>query len=72
MVHGFTTAFWVGAGVMAAGAVMVLLLIRPQRAAGALVCDGLTHVYEQALPSFELFTGRPAPRDVMRAAVREP
>lgn len=36
VVHGFTTAFWVGAGVMAAAAVMVLLLIRPQRAAGAI------------------------------------
>jgi EmrB/QacA subfamily drug resistance transporter len=34
VVHGFTTAFWVGAGVMAVAAVMVLLLIRPQRAAG--------------------------------------
>ncbi|HEU0168920.1 MAG TPA: hypothetical protein VFS62_14165 [Chloroflexota bacterium] len=39
--------------------------------AGALVCDGLTHVYEQALPSFELFTGRPAPEEAMRQAVIE-
>jgi len=33
VVHGFTTAFTVGAAIMAAAAVMVFLLIRPQRAA---------------------------------------
>jgi len=37
--------------------------------AGALVCDGLTHVYEQALPSFDLFTGQPAPAQAMLQAV---
>jgi EmrB/QacA subfamily drug resistance transporter len=33
VVHGFTTAFSVGAAIMAGAAVMVFLLIRPQRAA---------------------------------------
>lgn len=36
VVHGFTTAFTVGAIIMAAAAVMVFLLIRPQRAAGTI------------------------------------
>jgi hypothetical protein len=36
VVHGFTTAFTVGAAIMAAAAVMVVLLIRPQRAAGVI------------------------------------
>jgi len=34
--------------------------------AGALVCDGLTHVYEQAIPSFRLFTGQEPPAGVLR------
>ncbi len=46
-------------------------------AAGALVCDGLTHIFEQTPFSFQMLTGRPAPREVMlkslvAAAGREP
>ena len=37
--------------------------------AGALVCDGLTHVYEQAIPSFRLFTGQQPPAGVLRRAL---
>ncbi|MBV9120775.1 MAG: hypothetical protein JOZ39_08690, partial [Chloroflexi bacterium] len=34
-------------------------------AAGAAVCDGLTHVYQQALPSFRLLTGHEPPAQAM-------
>jgi uncharacterized membrane protein YccC len=36
VVHGFTTAFSVGAAIMAVAAVMVFLLIRPQRSASVI------------------------------------
>ncbi len=41
------------------------------RAAGARVLDGLDVLVAQGAASFELWTGIPAPVDVMRAAVRE-
>ena len=40
------------------------------RAAGAMVCDGLAVLVAQGAASFELWTGIPAPLDVMRNAVR--
>ncbi len=40
------------------------------REAGAIVLDGLDVLVAQGAASFELWTGRPAPVDVMRAAVR--
>jgi shikimate dehydrogenase len=40
------------------------------RAAGATVLDGLDVLVRQGAASFELWTGVPAPHDVMRAAVR--
>ena len=40
------------------------------RAAGARVCDGLDVLVAQGAASFELWTGFPAPLDVMRNAVR--
>ena len=40
------------------------------RAAGAAVVDGLDVLVAQGAASFELWTGLPAPVDVMRAAVR--
>lgn len=42
------------------------------REAGAAVLDGLDVLVAQGAASFELWTGRPAPVDVMRAAVRSP
>jgi shikimate dehydrogenase len=40
------------------------------RTAGARVCDGLDVLVAQGAASFELWTGIPAPLDVMRNAVR--
>lgn len=40
------------------------------RAAGAVAVDGLAMLVGQAAVAFETWTGRPADRDVMRAAVR--
>jgi shikimate dehydrogenase len=40
------------------------------RAAGANVVDGLDVLVAQGAPAFEIWTGVPAPVDVMRAAVR--
>jgi shikimate dehydrogenase len=40
------------------------------RAAGATVVDGLDVLVAQGAASFELWTGLPAPVEVMRAAVR--
>jgi len=40
------------------------------RAAGAIVVDGLTMLLEQAAEAFGLWTGLPAPLEVMRDAVR--
>jgi shikimate dehydrogenase len=34
-------------------------------AAGALVCDGMAHIFEQAPFTFRMLTGREAPREVM-------
>ncbi|OGB95250.1 MAG: hypothetical protein A2Z31_01800 [candidate division NC10 bacterium RBG_16_65_8] len=34
-------------------------------AAGALVCDGMTHIFEQAPFSFQMLTDREAPRSLM-------
>ena len=42
------------------------------RAAGARVLDGLDVLVAQGAAAFELWTGVPAPVDVMRAAVRRP
>ena len=41
-------------------------------AAGCEVVDGLDVLVAQGAASFELWTGLPAPVDVMRAAVRSP
>jgi shikimate 5-dehydrogenase len=38
-------------------------------AAGALVCDGMRHIYEQGPYSFQMLTDREAPRDVMLAGL---
>ena len=38
---------------------------------GAPVCDGVTHLLSQAIPTFELLTGQIAPAEVMRDAVVE-
>jgi shikimate dehydrogenase len=43
---------------------------RAAEAAGARVIDGLDVLVAQGAASFELWTGMPAPEDVMRAAVR--
>lgn len=38
-------------------------------AAGALVCDGMAHIFEQAPFTFRMLTGREAPREVMLEAL---
>ncbi len=45
-------------------------LVAAARAAGCEVVDGLEALVRQGAPAFELWTGVPAPTDVMRAAVR--
>ncbi len=45
---------------------------RAAREAGARVLDGLDVLVAQGARSFELWTGLPAPTDVMRTAVRSP
>jgi shikimate dehydrogenase len=45
-------------------------LVAAARAAGAEVVDGLEALVRQGAASFELWTGKPAPVDAMRAAVR--
>jgi len=45
-------------------------LVREARAAGALARDGAGMLLRQAAASFELWTGRPAPFQVMRAALQ--
>jgi shikimate dehydrogenase len=45
-------------------------LVAAARAAGCTVIDGLEALVRQGGKSFELWTGVPAPVDVMRAAVR--
>lgn len=44
-------------------------LVREARAAGAAARGGAGMLLRQAAASFELWTGRPAPRDVMRTAL---
>jgi shikimate dehydrogenase len=44
-------------------------LLRDAAARGALVIEGLEMLVEQAIAQFELHTGHPAPRDVMREAI---
>ncbi len=46
-------------------------LAQSARKAGATVVDGLDVLVAQGALSFELFTGRPGPRELMRAATRE-
>jgi shikimate dehydrogenase len=48
------------------------LLIQAARTQSLEVVDGLEVLLEQGALSFERFTGRPAPVDVMRAALRRP
>jgi shikimate dehydrogenase len=45
-------------------------LVAAARAAGCEVVDGVEALVRQGARSFELWTGRPAPLDVMRAVVR--
>jgi shikimate 5-dehydrogenase len=45
-------------------------LVAAARAAGCEVVDGREALVRQGAKSFELWTGRPAPVDAMRAAVR--
>jgi shikimate 5-dehydrogenase len=45
------------------------LLIRAARERGVPTVDGLELLVRQGALSFERFTGRPAPLDVMRSAV---
>ena len=45
-------------------------LVAAARAAGCAVIDGLEALVRQGAASFELWTGEPAPVDVMRSAVR--
>ena len=45
-------------------------LVRAAREAGCVVVDGLEALVRQGAASFTLWTGRPAPVDVMRRAVR--
>jgi shikimate dehydrogenase len=45
-------------------------LVEAARAAGCEVVDGFEALVRQGAASFELWTGLPAPMDVMRAAVR--
>lgn len=45
-------------------------LVAAARAAGCPVIDGLEALVRQGAASFELWTGEPAPLDVMRSAVR--
>ena len=47
-------------------------LLTAARAHGARTLDGLDILVAQGALSLELWTGRPAPLDVMRAAAREP
>jgi shikimate dehydrogenase len=44
-------------------------LVQAARAAGCEVVDGLEALVRQGAPAFELWTGVPAPVDVMRAAI---
>ncbi len=44
-------------------------LQRAAAARGCGVCDGLSHLLEQAGPTFAALTGHPPPRDVMRRAL---
>jgi shikimate dehydrogenase len=43
-------------------------LVQRAKEAGAMALGGLGHLLEQAALSFELWTGTPAPLDVMSAA----
>jgi shikimate dehydrogenase len=45
-------------------------LVNAARAAGAEVVDGLEILVRQGARSFERWTGRPAPLDVLRTAAR--
>jgi len=45
-------------------------LLRAATAAGATTVDGIEILVQQGALSLEIWTGRPAPRDAMRAAVR--
>jgi shikimate dehydrogenase len=47
-------------------------LISAARRAGLAVVDGLELLVAQGALSFELFTGRPAPREIMRQAAGRP
>ncbi|HEX3317506.1 MAG TPA: shikimate dehydrogenase, partial [Solirubrobacteraceae bacterium] len=47
-------------------------LIRAARDAGAATVDGLEILARQGALSFERWTGRPAPLEIMRAAARAP
>jgi shikimate dehydrogenase len=44
-------------------------LVRGARARGARAINGLTMLVHQALASFEIWSGRPAPEGAMRAAL---
>ncbi len=44
---------------------------RDAKAAGAIVIDGLEMLLHQGYACFEIWTGQPAPKDMMRSAVKE-
>jgi shikimate dehydrogenase len=46
-------------------------LQRAALAAGLPVCDGALHLLEQAIPTFELLSGHPAPRTVLARALAD-
>jgi shikimate dehydrogenase len=46
-------------------------LLRDARAAGCRTVAGLDHFVRQAVEQFELWTGHPAPVDIMRRVVTE-
>jgi shikimate dehydrogenase len=77
MFPNIDTSSWPGGALFPAGAAVYDLvynppetaLLRAARIAGLPIANGLGMLFEQAVVAFETWTGRPAPREVMRSAL---